>query len=461
MDLIRFFVTFILIFSLGCASSAKVEPQFEMPETLGDDGSAGAELPEKWWEVFGDAELNRLMERAIGENFSLKAYAERFEQAKAVAKLNGADIYPTISAGIGFDENLTNANGRPANYNSEKYSVSLSISYEIDLWGRIRALRDSANYSLQASAEDFEAAAISLSATVAETWFQLTAKRAALKILEDQYSVNEKYAELTQLSYSGGSAEADDILQQKQQLLSIESEISAAKTEIAVLENLLSVLVGKPPRSEQFPESAVLPEMPEFPKAGLPSELIERRPDVRSAYYAVKKADSSLAAAMADRYPKLSLSASGGLGSQDITTLFKTWFVNLAANLTAPLFNGGRNQATVEKNEAEVREALNSYSQKVLTALQETEDAIAKEKGEHERLENLQSQYEIAKKLTELRNSEFTAGKTTYFFVLEALKNEQAIEKSVLSARCSLLLNRIALYKAIAGGFKTVEEKRE
>ena len=397
MRSIAFFVTFFMLFLIGCASSTKVEPQFEMPDTLGDGGSEGAELPEKWWAVFGDAELDRIMEQAIGENFSLKAYAERFEQAKAVAKLNGADIYPTISAGIGFDENLTNANGRPANYNSEKYSVSLSISYEIDLWGRIRALRDSANYSLQASAEDFEAAAVSLSATVAETWFQLTAKRATLKILEDQHDVNEKYAELTRLSYSGGAADAGDILQQKQQLLSIESEISAAKTEITVLENLLSVLVGKPPRSEQFPESADLPEMPEFPKTGLPSELIERRPDVRSAYFAVKKADSSLAAAMADRYPKLSLSASGGLGSQDITTLFKTWFVNLAANLTAPIFNGGRNQATVEKNEAEVREALNSYSQKVLTALQETEDAIAKERGEREKLENLQSQYEIAK----------------------------------------------------------------
>ncbi len=453
-----FFVTFFLLFLIGCASSTKVEPQFEMPETLGEGGSEGAELPEKWWEVFGDTELDRIMEQAIGENFSLKAYAERFEQAKAVAKLNGADIYPTISAGIGFDENLTNANGRPANYNSEKYSVSLSISYEIDLWGRIRALRDSANYSLQASAEDFEAAAVSLSATVAETWFQLTAKRATLKILEDQHAVNEKYAELTRLSYSGGAADAGDILQQKQQLLSIESEISAAKTEITVLENLLSVLVGKPPRSEQFPESADLPEMPEFPKTGLPSELIERRPDVRSAYFAVKKADSSLAAAMADRYPKLSLSASGGLGSQDITTLFKTWFVNLAANLTAPIFNGGRNQATVEKNEAEVREALNSYSQKVLTALQETEDAIAKERGEREKLENLQSQYEIAKNLTELRNSEFTAGKTTYFFVLEALKNEQSVEKALLSARCSLLLNRISLYKAIAGGFKKASE---
>jgi len=455
---VRFFVTLILIFSLGCASSTKVEPQFEMPDTLGEGNNEGAELPEKWWEVFEDRELDRLMERAIGENFSLKAYAERFEQAKAVAKLNGADIYPTISAGIGFDENLTNANGRPANYNSEKYSISLSISYEIDLWGRIRALRDSANYSLQASAEDFEAAAISLSATVAETWFQLTAKRAALKILEDQHAVNEKYAELTQLSYNSGAADAGDILQQKQQLLSIEAETATTRTEITVLENLLSVLVGRPPKSEEFPETEDLPEMPEFPKTGLPSELIERRPDVRSAYFAVKKADRSLAAAMADRYPKLSLSASGGLGSQDITTLFKTWFVNLAANLTAPIFNGGRNQATVEKNEAEVREALNSYSQKVLTALQETEDAIAKEKGEREKLENLQSQYEIAKNLTELRNSEFTAGKTTYFFVLEALKNEQSVEKALLSARCSLLLNRISLYKAIAGGFKKASE---
>lgn len=458
---VRFFVTLILIFSLGCASSTKVEPQFEMPDTLGEGNNEGAELPEKWWEVFEDRELDRLMERAIGENFSLKAYAERFEQAKAVAKLNGADIYPTISAGIGFDENLTNANGRPANYNSEKYSISLSISYEIDLWGRIRALRDSANYSLQASAEDFEAAAISLSATVAETWFQLTAKRAALKILEDQHDVNEKYAELTQLSYNSGAADAGDILQQKQQLLSIEAETATTRTEITVLENLLSVLVGRPPKSEEFPETEDLPEMPEFPKTGLPSELIERRPDVRSAYFAVKKADRSLAAAMADRYPKLSLSASGGLGSQDITTLFKTWFVNLAANLTAPIFNGGRNQATVEKNEAEVREALNSYSQKVLTALQETEDAIAKEKGEREKFENLQSQYEVAKKLTELRNSEFTAGKTTYFFVLEALKNEQSVEKALLSAKCSLLLNRISLYKAIAGGFKTGEEKKE
>ncbi|HNW81551.1 MAG TPA: TolC family protein [bacterium] len=436
---------------ISCSVERKVEPQTKIPESFSISGSEV--VPDKWWVSFNDSDLNEVVNAALSGNFSLRMYADRVNQAKAVAKLNGAELYPSVSAGIGFGENLTNGSRQSSEYNSESYSASLSISYEIDLWGRLKALKDASVYNVSASLEDYEAAAISLSAQTADIWVQLIEKEKSINLLGEQARTNQEYLDLIEISFRNGSASTSDVLQQQQLLLSVKNEIKQAEAQAAVLKNLLSVLTGQAPQGSVFEIPDKLPDLPEFPYTGIPSEMLQRRPDVKSAFFSVKSADRNLAAKMAERYPKLALNTNGGLSSTEINSFFTTWFLNLAANLTTPLFDGGKTKAQIEQNKAVVQEKLNNYSNVVLTALQETENAAIREKKQSEYLEKLKEQLEIAKKVSELTRSQFVTGGTTYFYVLEALKNQQALERSVLTSERELIQYRIALYKSIAGSF--------
>jgi len=441
----------LLLAVVSCSVERKVEPQTKIPESFSISG--GELVPDKWWFSFNDSDLNEIVNSALAGNFSLKMYADRVNQTRAVAKLNGAELYPSVSAGTGFSENLTNGSRQSPGYNSENYSASLSIGYEIDLWGRLKALKDASVYSISASQEDYEAAAISLSAQIADIWYQLVEKKGSIAILGEQVRTNMEYLDLAEISYRNGYASASDVFQQKQHFISVTNEIKQVETQKKVLENLLSVLTGQAPQNTVFEIPDKLPDLPEFPDTGIPSEILQRRPDVKSAFFSVKSADKNLAAKMAERYPKLALSTSGGLNSTEITSFFTTWIFKLAANLTAPVFDGGRTKTQIEQNKAVAQEKLNNYSNVVLTALQETEDAAICEKKQSEYLEKLREQLEIAKRISELTRSQFVTGGTTYFYVLDALKNQQALERSVLIAEREVIQYRISLYKSIAGSF--------
>lgn len=204
---------------------------------------------------------------------------------------------------------------------------------------------------------------------------------------------------------------------------------------------------------------AGLPELPALPETGVPLELIQRRPDVQSIYYALRAADRDLAAAISSQYPRLSLSASASSVADNVGNLFKDWTLSLAGNLLAPVFYAGRLRAEVDRNEAVKAELLNTYSQTVLTAFREVEDALALERNQTRSIASIEAQLDLARQSYEQLRLEFFNGISDYLDVLVALTEQQRLERALVSARLNLLEYRIALHRALAGSIETDFEK--
>jgi len=448
----------VLVLILSCATEKKIDPPIGVPERFSFSGNEI--ISDKWWTSFEDPQLNKVVDKALSGNFSLKMYADRFRQAQALAKIKGAGLFPSVNGGVNAKKNF-NGDFDGNVKDSGDNSISLSVSYEIDLWGKIRAQKKAAQYDLAASAEDFQAAAISLSAETTDKLYQLVEKKMQIDLLKRQIRTNSEYLDLANVSFAGGISSAADVMQQKQMLIQVKGELEQVTAQKKVLENSLSVLAGIPPQSFAFEISDEFPVIPDLPDVGLPAGIIKKRPDIKSAFFAVKSADRTLAAAIADRYPQLTLSAGGGFGSANITSLFTGWFTNLIAGITAPIFNGMEKKNKVLQNKAVVAEKLNHYGKTILTALKEVEDALIQENKQRSYFDHLEKQLAIAVNVTDLRRTEFVAGNKGYSAVLEALKSEQSLEKSVISAKRDLIKYRIDLYKSIAGSFETEKDNQK
>ena len=448
----------VFMLLLSCATEKKIDPPIGVPERFSFSGNEI--ISDKWWTSFEDSQLNKVVETALSGNFSLKMYADRFKQAQAVAKIKGAGQFPSVNAGVKVGKNFSGDFDGNINDTGDN-SISLSVSYEIDLWGKIRAQKKAAQYDLAASAEDFQAAAISLSARITDTLYELVEKKMQIDLLKRQLRTNKDYLDLANVSFAGGISSAADVMQQEQMLIQAKGELEQMLAQEKVLKNSLSVLAGIPPQSFAFEISDDFPEIPGLPEVGIPADIIKKRPDIRSAFFAVRSADRTLAASIADRYPQITLSASGGFGSPDITSLFTGWFTNLIAGITAPIFNGMEKKNKVVQNKAVVSEKLNSYGETILNALKEVEDALIQENKQSSYCDHMEKQLVIATNVTELRRTAFVAGNTDYTTVLQALKSEQSLEKSVISAKRALIKYRIDLYRSIAGSFERENDNQK
>lgn len=231
-----------------------------------------------------------------------------------------------------------------------------------------------------------------------------------------------------------------------------------SKRRIEVLEHQLAVLLGQLPQEASYSTGAKLPELPPLPATGLPSELLNRRPDVRRDYLAFVAADRDLAAAITAQYPRISLSASVLNISDRPETLFRDWFTAIGGQLIAPLIDGGQRRAEVDRTAAVVSQRFNEYGQTVLNAFREVEDSLAFERYQIERLELLDKQVELARQASEQLREQYLIGDTDYLNVLSAITTQQRLQRDTLAARLELLLIRIGLYQALAGDFEPVAE---
>jgi NodT family efflux transporter outer membrane factor (OMF) lipoprotein len=423
-------------------------------------------LPAQWWKAFRDPQLNRLVEMALAGNMDLRAVWDRLDQARAQAKKEGGGFYPTVEGqvqtGVSFSKKTTTTN--PATGTSistggvtPNYLIGVAASYEIDLWGRVRASRKAARRDVRAGRETLRAAAISLSAEVAVAYFMLIEVYGRIRLLQTQTDANAKLLELVALRMGFGQTGAVDLLQQKQLLESIRGEVVQAQAEARILEQRLALLCGRPPQSQILDRAVkirTLPPLPPLPATGVPARLIRRRPDVRAAYHKVEAANERVAVAIADRFPKLSLSASAQVSDDSIRTLFDNWLVNLAANLLGPIFDGWRRKAEVARTKAAASEALHSYGQTVLKALAEVEEGLTRERFLQTQQKSLQAQLRLSDQVVERARHNYVNGADDYLRVLDAQLKHQNLQRTALSLKRKILENRIALCRALAGGWK-------
>ena len=336
--------------------------------------------------------------------------------------------------------------------------TGLAASYELDLWGRIRAGVQAEKYTAEAFLYDYRAAAMSISAEIANTWYQLLTARRQLQLVQEQIRTNENIVRLIRARFAGGQIRAVDILRQEQLLESTRNQKIFYETNLELLENRLAVLLGRPPQNiEDFTEGQI-PNLPPLPQTGLPLELIRRRPDLQQAYNLVLAADREMAFAVRSKFPVISLDARGSFRAEDAGNLFENWTYSLAGNLVAPLIYGGRLSAEVDRAAAVKHQRLYEYGQAVLIAFEEVENALLQEMKQNERLELLERRLELSEKTSEQLRIEFLNGLSPYLDVLLALDEQQQLEREMLAARQELLEVRVGLYRALAGSFETPEE---
>lgn len=432
----------------GCAAAPRHSAEaVPLPEHFSHSGEAP--LAQAWWREFGDTTLDALIEEALQHNFNLQAIWHRLSQAEASARKAGAGRLPSINASLGVTRgSIYLTSGQ--RLDSDTQSAGLSASYEVDLWGRVSAGAEAAGLSYLASREALDTAALSLAAEVSLAWYALVAQQRHLAILEEQITTNRQMLEVVERRFATGQVKAADVLRQQQLLESVHGERISAETTLAVLRHQLAILLGRLPAAA--PAGAdTLPALPPLPATGLPGELVQRRPDLRQAFYQLRAAEQSVAVAAADRFPKLTLSASVSSRSADWSSLLDNWARSISADLLAPLFDHGSRSAEVERTRAAAAEAFSAYRQRILDSLGEVENALVREAQQQRTLESLEQRVALGRQTLERSRDYYIRGTTGYLDVLDAQRSLQALEREQNLARRQLIDYRIALYRALGG----------
>lgn len=425
----------------------------------------------KWWEIFGDPQLDALEEQVSVSNQSIAQAEAQFRAARAAAGVARAGLFPTVTAGASATRSrrgtgsggttvLTSPTGTPATATTAGsttsiYQVPVDISYEVDVWGKVRRMIESSVATAQASAGDLETMRLSLQAELAVDYFELHGLDAQQQLLSTTAGAYQKALDLTTNRYNQGVASGVDVAQAQTQLETTRAQAIDLGVQRTQLEHAIAVLTGKAPSELTITQAPVAVEPPAVPLA-LPSELLERRPDIAANERRMAAANAQIGVQVAAYYPTISLTGSGGFQSSKLADLF-TWpsrFWSLGAAAVETLFNGGARRAATEEARANYDAAVAAYRQSVLTAFQNVEDNLSALRVLDAEAAQQQIAVTTAERSLALSNYRYQGGITTYLEVITAqaaaLNNERTAV-DILTRRMTASVN---LVKALGGGWR-------
>ncbi len=443
---LRWLVVWLLVGLAGCANRG-VTPDLSLQALAPFSSSGQVEMPDRWWTAFDDPSLNRYVEQSLGGNFTLATALDRLRAARALVRREASDLFPDVDGIISTDTALGKGPDRTS------IAWGLDAAYQVDLWGQIQSRVEAEQFRADATEADYHAVALSLAAEVARTWFALIESHAQLALLDQQIETNRTGLKAQELRFGRGFVRSADVLRQRQLVESTLQQAVVVQGRIEVLEHQFAVLLGQLPQEARYEPGADLPGLPPLPDAGLPSELLMRRPDVRRDYLALMAADSDLASAISAQYPRISLTGSAINFAEHPETLFRDWFVSLGSQLIAPLLDGGQRRAEVDRTAALVGQRFNEYQQTMLNAFREVEDSLALERYQIQQIDRLNAQVSLAQQASDQLVRQYFIGEADYLDVLSSIQAEQRLQRESLSARLELILIRIGLYLALAGDF--------
>ncbi len=455
-------VLLLIAAPMGCRIhqvSDTLDSGITLPETHGTSNALKASKT-PWWMAYADPELHTLIERGLEENRGLRATWARLKQADAALSAAGSSWWPQIDAsGRASQSRINFGNSLPPGLPSsvtdaqtrESFGLSLGATYEIDLWGRIGSLHDASELEFKATAEDIATQAMTLSARIAESWFTLREQKLQLALLQRQRAVNESFLKLVELRFSQGLASAVDVYQQRLQVAGQDSRQPLIEGQITVLRHQMAVLTGQTPGVAIGPVQSGLPALPPLPALGVPSDRLQQRPDLRALHHRVRAADHRIAAAIAQQFPSIRLSGSTGFESTEISEIFGGWVFNLASSILAPIWDGGRRAAEVDRSRAVMEELLHRYGEAVLNALREVEDALALSYRQAQHLKALDTQRALAQATLAESRTRYINGLGDYLPVLTALQALHRVEENHLRAQKDALLHQVRLCRALGG----------
>lgn len=408
--------------------------------------------PGHWVETFGDPNLSALVQNGLAENYELKAAAARVKAAIAQARIDGAARWPQLFLIPGYQY----AQIRDAGFGSSRFSVFealFGLSWELDVWGRINDFKQAAIKEADATAADFYGARLSLAARMAQSYFELAEGRLQSAVAEQSVKDRRIIVDLVRGRFARGLTKALDVRLALTDLANAEAQLTESRNQIQITTRRLEVLLGRYPSGE-LTTALELPEPPASIPAGLPSELLERRPDLVAAFDRLHAADSRLQSTRKLLLPRIVLTAAGGVRSAALTDLVDpralAW--NVIIGLAQPIFTGGRIQGEIRLNQAHTEQALNLYKNTALNAFREVEQVLAADEWLREQEKALRNAVEQTEASRKLAVYSYQHGFIEILTLLDSYRSTLNAQSAHLSVRRQLLSNRINLYLALGGG---------
>jgi multidrug efflux system outer membrane protein len=457
--------------ALALSAACAVGPNYERPTTvpaplgwrdttLALRDSSYANLP--WWNVYADTTLQGLIRVALRENRDLRVAIARVNESRALLGIQRIEFLPQIDivAGVSKRDGADSLFGGNAGQVDKLSSLGASLSWEIDLWGRLRRLNEAAKARLLATEHGRRGAILTLVGDVARTYLELRDLDQETYLAEQQVELRRQSLTLARARFEGGLTSELDVRQGESALANAEGIVASLRRQRTQKENEISVLLGRAPGG--IPRGLGLDQQtfPSVIPAGLPSDLLQRRADVRQAEEDLRAANAQIGAAIAALFPTISLTARGGTVSNDLSNLFSagTGFFNIAANLFQPLINRGRNLKQVAAERARTEAALAQYEKAVLSAFREVEDGLVAVQRLQEEAEAGRRSVLAARRTVELATLRYEGGVDNYLNLLDA---QRVLLDAELNTSSTVRRQKVAvvqLYKALGGGWDTVTD---
>jgi NodT family efflux transporter outer membrane factor (OMF) lipoprotein len=454
----------LLLLSLSCVPKLKEPPELavDVPQTwVSEEISPEGDIS-RWWTRFDDPGLNKVIDAVLMGNNDLKAAVARLDAALALARINGADLYPQVGASFGASRQKRNFVGFPIPGGSDGvlstttnlFGVSLDLSWEIDLWGRIRAGKAAAVADFQATSADLIGFQLSLAGQTAKSWYAAVEAELQVQLAEATLQSYRTSNDQVWLRYKRGLRPSVDVRLSETRVANAEAALAQRRNLLQAAKRQIETLLGRYPAS-QIELSVDLPGLKDQIPAGLPAEIIRRRPDLIAVERRLAASSFRLRESRRALYPRIGLTGSGGTSSNELKDLldgdFAVW--SLISNLFQPLFQGGRLRAGVDLARSRENEVLAFYVQNVINAFSEVETALSAEdylKTREKFLKVAAKQSEAARILAEDR---YARGLTNFIEVLEAQRQAFLAQSEFLRVKRLRLDNRIDLYLALGGDF--------
>lgn len=418
----------------------------------------------QWWEMFGDRELDALAARVDVSNQTIKIAEANFRQARAVAEQARSGLFPTVNAGAAAFRTRSPSGSGSSAVTSNNYDLAASASWEVDLWGRVRRGIESGEANWQASAADLESVRLASQAALVQTYIGLRLADAQRRLLEETVAAYERSLRLTRNRYAAGVAARVDVVQAEVQLNSAQAQLVDLGLDRAQFEHAIAVLIGVPPAGLTIaPATKVVAVLPAIP-VGVPSELLERRPDIAAAERAVAAANARIGIAQAAFYPALTLSAAGGYRSGSFADWLSapSWFWSLGASLAQSLYDGGLRRAVSDQAIAAYDGQVAQYRQTVLAGFQEVEDSLAALQILAEEVRFLEEATRAARQSVQLTTNQYEAGIVSFLNVIAAQTIALNNERTLLNVQGRRFLASVQLVRAVGGGWdaRSLEDVR-
>jgi len=479
------FLTLLAV--LGFATGCTVGPRYSRPAAPAPAPDAWKTQPPwqeaapkdaipkgAWWQVFNDPALDAYEQQLLQANQSLVAARDRLDQARSLARVATADMFPQLSAdpsalrqrGSGNrplnGEIPTVANGGFTPYTQNTFAIPFSLSYEADLFGRVRHNVEAANASLQSTAADLQNVQLVLTAELAADYFTLRELDAEFGVVQESVDYQRKGLNLVNSRHDGGIASGLEVAQQAALLDSTVSQLALVQQSRAQYEHAIAVLVGQAASSLNVPAAPLSATPPPVP-LGVPSDVLERRPDIASAERMMAYQNAQVGIARTAFYPHITLSGSGGWQSRDLGALLNapSLFWSLGADALQPIVEGGRNRANLAAARSAYDQSVANYRQSVLTAFQEVEDGISNLSTLSQALATQGAAVEDARRALTIANNRYIGGVTSYLDVITAQTTLLTSERLKTQLLGQQMVSSVYLVKALGGGWEASQIKDE